>query len=71
MNVRAHLSQRWSAFAGLMTIMLLLVGCQGSGSYAAANASATNNPELFTIPQDQMSHIQVLSVQPTTLSRCG
>ncbi len=69
MNVRAHLSQRWSAFAGLMTIMLLLVGCQGSGSYAAANASATNNPELFTIPQDQMSHIQVLSVQPTTLTR--
>ena len=50
---------------------LLLVGCDGTGSNAAASASAKNpnEPELFTIPQEQMAHVQVLTVQPTTLTR--
>jgi cobalt-zinc-cadmium efflux system membrane fusion protein len=71
MNLRAHLSRGVAAFAGVSAIMLMLVGCQGAGSNAAANGSATNSnsPELFTIPQDQMSHVQVLTVQPTTLTR--
>ena len=51
--------------------MLVLVGCQGPGSNAARSDGATNsnNAELFAIPQDQMSHVQVLTVQPTTLTR--
>ena len=70
MNVR----KRWPqlvALAALMAIMWVLAGCQGSGSNAAANSSGTNssNPELFTIPADQMSHVQVLTVQPETLTR--
>jgi cobalt-zinc-cadmium efflux system membrane fusion protein len=71
MNLRAHLSRGVAAFAGVSAIMLMLVGCQGAGSNAAANGSAknSNSPELFTIPQDQMSHVQVLTVQPTTLTR--
>jgi len=71
MNPRAHLSLRLAAFAVVSAIMLMLVGCQGSGSNAADSGSATNsnNPELFTVPQDQMSHVQVLTVQPTTLTR--
>jgi len=50
---------------------LLLVGCDGTGSNASANASAKNpnEPELFTIPQEQMAHVQLLTVQPTTLTR--
>jgi cobalt-zinc-cadmium efflux system membrane fusion protein len=48
---------------------LAFTGCEGSSSNAAANAGNSNNPELFTIPQDQMSHVQVLTVQPTTLTR--
>jgi membrane fusion protein, heavy metal efflux system len=50
---------------------LLLAGCDGTGSNASANASAKNpnEPELFTIPQEQMAHVQVLAVQPTTLTR--
>jgi len=49
----------------------VLASCQGSGSNAANAAGATNsnNPELFAIPPDQMSHVQVLTVQPTTLTR--
>jgi cobalt-zinc-cadmium efflux system membrane fusion protein len=52
-------------------IMLVLVGCKGPGSNAARSDSATNsnNAELFAISQDQMSHVRVLTVQPTTLTR--
>jgi membrane fusion protein, heavy metal efflux system len=72
MNVRESRWQRLAAFATVAAIMLLLAGCEGSRSNAAANSSGannSNNPELFTIPQDQMSHLQVLTVEPTTLTR--
>lgn len=54
-----------------LSTMFLWVGCDGVGSNAAANANAknSNSPELFTIPQDQMAHLQVLTVQPVTLTR--
>jgi membrane fusion protein, heavy metal efflux system len=37
-------------------------------SYSAQGASSTT-PELFSIPQDQMSHVEVVAVQPTRLAR--
>ena len=61
-----------AAFAAVSALLLLLAGCEGPGSNAAANSgnpTNSNNPELFAIPQDQMSHVQVLTVQPTTLTR--
>jgi membrane fusion protein, heavy metal efflux system len=60
----------WQLAAGA-AIMLTLVGCQGPGSNTVnSNGPAnSNNPELFAIPQDQMSHVQVLTVEPTTLTR--
>ncbi len=63
--------RRVAAPLAVLSAVFLLVGCDGAGSNAAANASAKNpnNPELFTIPQDQMTHVQVLTVQPTTLTR--
>ena len=33
------------------------------------HANNSNKAELFTIPADQMAHVQVLAVQPTTLTR--
>jgi len=72
MNVRNHIWQVLAVCAAVSAIMLALVGCQGSGSRAAANSGSpknSNDPELFTIPPDQMSHVQVLAVQPTTLTR--
>jgi membrane fusion protein, heavy metal efflux system len=72
MSVRKHRWPGLAAFATVSAIMLVLAGCAGSGSNVAANsgyAKNTNSPELFTIPQDQMSHVQVLTVQPTTLTR--
>jgi cobalt-zinc-cadmium efflux system membrane fusion protein len=35
----------------------------------SANASTSATPQLFTLPQDQMSHVQVVTIQPTTLTR--
>jgi membrane fusion protein, heavy metal efflux system len=35
----------------------------------SANGSPSAVPRLFTIPQDQMSHVQVVTVQPTRLVR--
>lgn len=71
MKFRANLS-RWMAVAALSTVMLLLVGCESSGPNPSAysgSRSGSNNPELFDIPQNQMSHVQVLTVEPTTLTR--
>lgn len=53
-----------------MTVLLALTGCGGTDSGNAKNSNAdSGNPNLFTIPQDQMSHVQVLTIQPTTLTR--
>jgi membrane fusion protein, heavy metal efflux system len=51
-----------------------LAGCSSSQnaneltSYSS-NASKSATPELFTIPEDQMSHVQVVTVQPQKLTR--
>ncbi|MGD0414813.1 MAG: efflux RND transporter periplasmic adaptor subunit [Terriglobales bacterium] len=65
---------RWlAALAAASAIMLVFAGCQRSGSKASADSSSaaksSDNAELFTIPQEQMEHVQVLTVQPTTLPR--
>ncbi len=66
---------RWSGGAALtvaFAIMLGCAGCQGGGSNASGrnhSANNSNTAELFTIPEDQMSHVQVLTVEPTTLRR--
>ena len=69
MRAARHLRQTLAAFAALSAIALVMTGCSDSGSNGAANAGSGNNPELFTIPSEQMSHVQVLTVQPTTLAR--
>ena len=71
MSVRKNLRQL-AGLAAILTITLMLASCSGSGTNAAANSSgatSSNSAELFTIPPDQMAHVQVLTVQPTTLTR--
>jgi cobalt-zinc-cadmium efflux system membrane fusion protein len=67
MNMRKNFCQLTIA----ATIMLVLAGCRGAGPNSADSNDATksNNAELFSIPQEQMSHVTVLTVQPTTLIR--
>jgi len=62
--MRAH---PWMV-AGMAALALLLTGCAGPGS-TAASEKHSNAAELFTIPPEQMSHVQVVNVQPTTLVR--
>ncbi|MFZ0300021.1 MAG: efflux RND transporter periplasmic adaptor subunit [Candidatus Sulfotelmatobacter sp.] len=72
MNIRENRWQRLAPALAALSAIMVLAGCQGSGSNASANSGSANNssnPELFTVPQDQMSHVQVLTVQPTTLTR--
>jgi cobalt-zinc-cadmium efflux system membrane fusion protein len=72
MKVRESRWQRWAALAAVLVIMVAFAGCERSGSNASAYSSSaknSNNPELFTIPPDQIAHVQVLTVQPTTLTR--
>lgn len=72
MRAFAHHREKWAASLALCALMLALAGCSDSGSSASANSGAArnpNSPELFTIPQDQMSHVQVLTVQPTSIER--
>lgn len=57
------------ALAAVSAIMLMFAGCEGPSPNAATNAKTSNSAELFTIPPEQMSHVQVLKVQPTVLTR--
>lgn len=61
--------QQWLLLVCLLALALMFVGCEGSGSNASANTRNVNNPELFTIPPEQMAHVQVLKVQPGALTR--
>lgn len=69
-----HTFRRPSAFAAALMAAAALTSCssdQRAGdmtSYSNKESKSTT-PELFTIPQDQMSHVQVVTIQPTTLSR--
>ncbi len=72
MNVCKNRRQSLARLAAVSAITFVLSSCHGSGFNAAATSdkpSNLNNAELFTIPPDQMSHVQVLTVQPTKLTR--
>jgi cobalt-zinc-cadmium efflux system membrane fusion protein len=65
-------------YTGVVAVawMLVVAGCSSRDrerasqmtSYAS-RAASSETPRLFTIPEDQMSHVQVVTVQPTTLTR--
>jgi cobalt-zinc-cadmium efflux system membrane fusion protein len=72
MNVRHEFSL---GIAALLGSTFVLAGC-GSGQSGAnqmtsfsGNASAADTPALFTIPQDQMSHVQVVTIQSSKITR--
>jgi len=58
----------WVVLPVALAMVLVSISCSDSGP-SAASAKNSGNPELFTIPPEQMSHVQVLKVQPTTLVR--
>src|ERR1700760_3039841 len=56
-----------------LALTLALAGCHSEDSSKmtsfSAKSSPSATPSLFTIPQDQMSHVQVVTVVPTQLTR--
>ncbi len=59
-----------------LTFAVMLTACHTSDREQAsqmtsfsANASKSATPQLFAIPQDQMSHVQVVTVAPTEMKR--
>ena len=58
------------AVIGVLVIVATFPACQSSKSSGTdASTNHGNNAELFTIPQDQMSHVQVVTVHPATIGR--
>ena len=56
----------------VLAIMLAFAGCEGSKTDTAANQPVRKDPnhaELFNLRPEQMSHVQVVTVQPTALTR--
>jgi cobalt-zinc-cadmium efflux system membrane fusion protein len=55
--------------SGIMLILAAMTGCEGSGNNASAKVANASDAQLFTVPSEQMSHVQLIKVQPTTLTR--
>jgi cobalt-zinc-cadmium efflux system membrane fusion protein len=63
-------------FALMLAVVVSLTACHSSDRDQAskmtsfsANASKSATPQLFTIPADQMSHVQVVTVEAATMKR--
>jgi membrane fusion protein, heavy metal efflux system len=60
--------RRWAGALGASAVLLVVAGCGASSSEAPAKKDS-GSAELFSIPADQMSHVQLLTIQPTSLTR--
>lgn len=59
-----------------LALVPMLTACRANDREQASqmtsfstNATKSATPELFTIPQDQMQHVQVVTIAPSTLKR--
>jgi cobalt-zinc-cadmium efflux system membrane fusion protein len=66
-TLRNH--RRWLLIAASLLLALALAGCSGDASGNGNNHDRANTAELFTIPADQMAHVQIVTIQPSTLTR--
>jgi membrane fusion protein, heavy metal efflux system len=68
MNARLHRWQSLFPLAAVAALTLILAGCDRTAANSDS-AKKSDDAQLFSIPQDQMSHVQVITVEPSTLSR--
>ena len=68
MKIATTIGWRGLGLCSALTLAIIAAGCSGSKS-GSANNHSNDRPELFTIPANQMSHVQVVTLQPTTLTR--
>lgn len=72
--MRSAKGRLWTVPA--LALLLVVAGCNshhrdGAGQMTSFSANASKNatPQLFTIPADQMSHVQLVTIEPATMSR--
>jgi cobalt-zinc-cadmium efflux system membrane fusion protein len=61
-----------AALLPALALAMMLAACSGSDPGAktyAANGSAAGKTELFTVPKEQIAHIQIVTIQPTSWPR--
>ena len=69
-----HITPRSMTGAAGLAFLLLLTACHSDSGKTSemtsfsSQASKSETPQLFNIPADQLSHVQVVTVQPTTLT---
>ena len=75
MKIPAIVRRRFQ-YALALAIVVQLAACHSSDKDEAskmtsfsAQSSKSATPQLFTIPTDQMSHVQVVTIEPTTMKR--
>jgi membrane fusion protein, heavy metal efflux system len=67
-NPRRHRGWQGAAALALAAVLAFAACNNGSKTAEAANPNSGGSL-LFTVPAEQMSHVQVVTVQPTTLHR--
>ena len=65
---------KFVAILCLSMLLAAMLGCSEDGSLAGdpgitGQHSGKDKPELFSIPSDQMSHIEIVTLTPTTVTR--
>ena len=73
-SIGRFLARRTGCAFFLAAATLCVSGCNSGESAGqmtsfSGKESKSAEPELFTIPQEQMSHVQVVTVEPTKLAR--
>jgi membrane fusion protein, heavy metal efflux system len=75
MKLREIRWQAWAVLAALSALITVFAGCGGAGEQASKMTSFStaesraSKAELFTLPADQMAHIQVMTVKQGPLPR--
>jgi membrane fusion protein, heavy metal efflux system len=67
-------SSRSLGISAAFVLACVLAGCSSDRSASemtsySSQASKSATPQLFNIPQDQVSHVQVVTIEPTKLTR--
>jgi len=67
--VTARNHRRRFFLAANLILALVLAACSGNSANGNNHADHSGTAELFSIPADQMSHIQIVTIQSTSLTR--
>jgi cobalt-zinc-cadmium efflux system membrane fusion protein len=68
-TIYTHHRLRMTALGVIAALTLMFAGCKEAAPTSASHSNPADTAELFTIPANQMPHVQVITVEPTKLTR--